>query len=446
MAKPKARNRASQTRGHAPICCALLAFCACDTMSDSDWNPFGGPARRDVQELILRPADSHAYEPAVAAGDDAFLVSWTEYWLRAGDATDRPDIIYQRVPPLFEPLEGLAPTALTPYAEAQLNPRPFSSDLGFGIAWADDAVSGSRDRRILWHLLDDGPSVPRIEDARPTTNDRDRQWNAAVAALGSRALVVYLAARDGPASTISERRASLIDLEGNTILVELDLGEGSADFYSVTAGASAFLVSWLVWRSTGRYELSACIVDADGDLVWGPETVAPDLPVRARRWSAGYHDGVFLLPTAEYEVVTVDRPCCLICPMEQPPTCTFRDYRLTIQAIAEHGGPVGGPQCLDCRVDVGLNTPLVASDATGAYFFWTDYLGNEIVARVRSDETPPGEHAWKFLEFPEYVDAAPLRSHSGLAALNGQLALVGRLSDPLSDDYRMSVFVARFEY
>lgn len=425
---------------------AVFGAAGCDGHS-SDPEPVPQPVTQYVEETSV-PTGGYIYHPEVAAGRDGFLLTWTEHRQQDGDQRSLPDIFFQAVPPLGTPVTA-DPIDFTPYADAQLLSRPFHSDLGFGVACFDDAPAGYPDRRFQYRLLEDGRPVTDATASFPTTNEHDYQGYGTIAAVGTTAVAAYTDGSEDPV-----RRAGVIDLETGTVVREIELAPG-APAPSVVAGSSRFLLMWTdPADSVGPEQLcslTAMILDAAGGIVWGPEPVSATLPSIAcgyveDAWPAGYYDGLFVVPTADYEVVTVDRPCCPECFWEQEPTCTITDFRLKVQLVAEDGGLVGQPECLDCRVDVGFDIPLVASGTEGVYFFWQDEWNWDLVARIRPGEPLPTVEQWRHLHYPRDLSDLVGRHFHGLAALDGSLALIGESRNHTQGEQSYSLLVVRFEY
>ena len=395
-----------------------------------------GAVTRLVEPQTCSAKDSCVYDVAVAAGPEALLVTWTEHHLREGDATASPDIFYHLAQSYDHGAE--AGSQFTPYAESQLLSRPFYSELGLGVGWGDDAVASFPDRRILWRFLADGP-VSATQDAHVTTQHQSHQRSATdIAVCGDRAMVVY-------ASTADEQRwhGSILDLNSGTIVREIDLGSGSWQAaYSVTAGSSTFLVLHAEGEPDQTHQVIATLFDEDGEhllesLITGE--VPPQNPQPVVH--AGFHDGRYLIPFYDYEVVEVDRPCCPLCNMVQPPTCIINDYHLYVRWLAEDNHELTEPACLDCRTDVGIAWPMIASATDGVYMYWQGF-----VARVTVDEIP-AEEKWRAIEYPspEPYTAISREIHD-FVIRDEEVVLVGRQRGLGADNSCFQAFIAGFIY
>lgn len=407
-------------------CWLALAAAACSGSWSSE------PRALDV-ELELVPGDRIAYDVAAAATGDAFLVSWTEHRVHDGDTREEPDIFYAEAA-----TSGVsAPVAFTPYASAQLQSQPFCGASGCGVLWGDDAVAGYPDRRIAWQLVGGGP-VGDSSAAHPISTVTTHQRSQSdVAVVGDRALVAYIDASAADALW----RASVLDLSAGTVARELVLpGDGWQSFFSVTAGASSFLVLYTAGAVGEKQQLYAVALDLEGGTLAGPLLLAERMPADDRRPpAAAYHDGTFLVPTLDFEIVELPRRCCPECADIEPPTCVVEDYHLYVVRLEETTWTPDDPVCLDCRTDAQPRMPLAASTADGGYFVWDENL-----ARVTASHTPSRDE-WRSLVFPDTSDAFTQREVHGLAARGADIVLVGR-QGTLGSDAPSRPFVGRIVY
>lgn len=365
----------------------------------------------------------HVYDPAVVAGPSAWLVSWTEHARHAGEASERPDILFA-----FVDAAGVAASIrLTDYAGAQLQSRAFWSPAGFGVAWREDLAAG--DRLLLWRPIDEGTAAGP-DDAYPMVTREGVQSVSAVATLGTRAFVAF---RDPEAERVG---VSVVDLQGHAVVREVELPlEADADFMSLTAGEERVLVlSLRTAGATPHLELTATLLDREGAIAHGPTSLGGRFSPEPRRpVEAGFHDGAFVFPWIDFEVVTVDRPCCPQCQVIQPPTCTIEDHHVEARALTEAGAVID-LGCLDCRRDVGTHLPRVTADADGVYFLWDMHL-----ARLRRDHVP-SQGAWRSLMIG---DTHLVEGFTDLAARDGQVILVGR-GGPVGEPARLHVGLVDF--
>jgi hypothetical protein len=182
------------------------------------------------------------------------------------------------------------------------------------------------------------------------------------------------------------------------------------------------------------------LFDAAGNLVAGPLLISDQLPTDlSRPLTAGYHEGSYVIPFLAYETVEVDRPCCPECGVEQPPTCVIEDYHVYLVRLSAHTGELSSAVCLDCRSDVGVHVPLVASAADGVYMAWGTML-----ARVTATTTP-AEPEWFELVFPESQGGFVSRELHEIAAWPGEAMVVGRY-DSFEPGFTVRAFVARVRW
>jgi hypothetical protein len=208
----------------------------------------------------------------------------------------------------------------------------------------------------------------------------------------------------------------------------------------VTAGASTFLVLSLDGEPGERKRLTAQLFAASGNAIGGPiggpillgDRISPEV---MRPITAAFHDGVYIIPTQDFEVVEVDRPCCPTCSVVQPPACVIDDYHVFLVRLSEDG-VASAPEILDGRRDAGTHVPLVASGGDGAYLMWDHFI-----ARATATDTP-APSAWVELVFPD--DGGLIsREYHDVAAQTGEVMLVGRVRDLAVSPSLERAFAAR---